>query len=324
MKLSESPLAAIDRELRRAERRVLIASPFVGRRVALYLAHGIESRREVTSSLDARALTSLAPSHFKGGFSSKEGVQALVESGLALRAITNLHAKVVVIDDWALVGSNNLTEAGVRHGNLELGLEVTGQDANRVADWFDKWWTKATRANEVAIGDVRRLPSAPRARSPHGQPVKGTTVKTPFESVANFDAFFRRADVEYAVMALRGGLISPADDPIGVRLHRMPKKRSLAYRSCALLRRPDSPAGNALASTLLMEVLAQHREVAARAHAAYRLGHDRHLQAGRRQKIRAALESARSQDSKVVARAASRALAAMANQAATGESKNSP
>jgi phosphatidylserine/phosphatidylglycerophosphate/cardiolipin synthase-like enzyme len=85
------------------------------------------------------------------------------EPAQPIQTIPNLHAKVVVVDDWALVGSGNLTRSGTDHLNVELGLVSRGDDAAGVVDAFEAWWRHASRSAGAGHAGRRAARSAYRA-----------------------------------------------------------------------------------------------------------------------------------------------------------------
>ena len=61
-----------------------------------------------------RLITALNVAAIEGGYLDPDGVEEFLVGGFAVRSLRNLHAKILLADDsWGLVGSGNLTVAGV-------------------------------------------------------------------------------------------------------------------------------------------------------------------------------------------------------------------
>lgn len=110
------------------QRRLVVASPFVGLSLSELLKH---KSRSVTCVLITR--TSLRD--FAAGSSDLNAVCAASRLGADVRSLPRLHAKVFVFDGvTALVTSANATPSGL-YRNYECGLEVTDSVlANRIEE----------------------------------------------------------------------------------------------------------------------------------------------------------------------------------------------
>jgi hypothetical protein len=143
----------------------MIASPFVGREVGELLASRIALRRAADGQeLDLRVLTAFRMVAIERGFLSASALCALSDSGAAVASIPNLHAKLVMVDEWALVGSGNLSQAGLNSLNVELGLSATGTDAEPVAELFNGWWRHAKDNRGIVARADLRAQRRPRRR----------------------------------------------------------------------------------------------------------------------------------------------------------------
>lgn len=126
-----------------ANERIRLTSPFLSVGVADHLAEAAE-RSEAT---DRRLITALVAGSVRVGVLDPAALLLLMEAGFDIRSIRNLHAKVSIIDrNWALVGSGNLTKAGLggtARGNVELGVVLSGPQLAEAEDYYERWWTKA-------------------------------------------------------------------------------------------------------------------------------------------------------------------------------------
>lgn len=131
---------------------VRLASPFVSLPVADQLA-ALARRSSVQWSL----LTDLDPASIANGYLSPNGLRHLLGEGVALRSRRSLHAKVYLAGDRGIVGSGNLTNAGLGSGanpNLEMSVLLDPPQVMTAAAVFDAWWDEAAIVNEAALRDA--------------------------------------------------------------------------------------------------------------------------------------------------------------------------
>ncbi|MES2092492.1 MAG: phospholipase D-like domain-containing protein [Actinomycetota bacterium] len=152
----EQLFAAIDRAIS----DVVLVSPFLSIRVAQRLARAAGASRASWS-----LLTHLDPIAAAGGYLSIEGLRQLHEVGVAIRHIDALHAKVYLADEFAMVGSANLTNTGLggaTRPNLELSVRLAGEDVVHARRIIDTWWKSSEAVGLTALADlearVRTLP----------------------------------------------------------------------------------------------------------------------------------------------------------------------
>src|SRR4051794_29094916 len=94
----------------RARQSSWLASPFLSEEVARAIAAEARAGR----ARDRRLLTALTERSVVSGYLSARGLQRLLDAGWTVRSVPNLHAKVSIMDrSWGLVGSGNLTGAGL-------------------------------------------------------------------------------------------------------------------------------------------------------------------------------------------------------------------
>lgn len=136
----------------RATEAVRLASPFLSRAVASDVAAagragGVKSRR---------LLCALTERNVAARVLSAYGLQLLLDAGWEIRSVPNLHAKVAVIDrSWGLVGSGNLTGAGIGKqdsatGNIELGVVLDKQQIILASGVYEVWWHHP-KADDVTV-----------------------------------------------------------------------------------------------------------------------------------------------------------------------------
>jgi len=211
---SGSVIAAIGDRVERATARILLASPFIGREVGLLVARQIRTGAAASATpRDIRLLTAFDHSVIERGRLNVEALRALRDSGATLASIPNLHAKLAIVDEWALVGSGNLTEACLDAGNIEAFASVTGPDADSAAAIFDGWWQHVLEDDGlITTTDLERALAIVPAR-PRDEPdrANGSAVGTPLTTgrtgyLNRFRALPRSA---------RPGVRAPAESPPG-------------------------------------------------------------------------------------------------------------
>ena len=134
---------------------VRIASAYVTDRGLLI---GIKNRK-------VRLLTSLMKMDIASGATNLETVGALVQAGVECRFFgerPRLHAKVYIFGDAsAVVTSANLTGSAFNE-NIEVGVELRGQEVENLTAWFDKLWGQAKPLSLKHLAVLRQQTSALR------------------------------------------------------------------------------------------------------------------------------------------------------------------
>lgn len=153
-------------EVSAAQFRIWLTAPFltlpVAQRIAQAAAESSAAQRRLLTALDARSV--------QVGVLSPKALLTLQEAKFEIRSITNLHAKVSIVDrEWALVGSGNLTGAGLGHahgGNRELGVILDADQIRSAVEIVTAWWTKAKPVTKAEIDRYAAMPRAPKAPLP--------------------------------------------------------------------------------------------------------------------------------------------------------------
>src|SRR4051812_43910831 len=127
------------RTVRRASRAVRLASPFLSLEVGELLVDAIR----VAGTPRCQMLTALTGQATASGVLDPAALATLQRAGVELRSIPNLHAKLVLVDGaWGLLGSGNLTSAGLGGGNV-LGVVLDRHQRAEASRYFDRWWAAA-------------------------------------------------------------------------------------------------------------------------------------------------------------------------------------
>lgn len=135
---------------------VLFSSPYLTYEVCRQLSDA--ARR---SSQPFVLLTKLDPSAAANGFLSVQGLKLLLDAGVEIRHSVRLHAKCFILGSRAMIGSANLTGAGLgssANPNQELGISLTIEQADAARLLIEAW-----PANVVAPADLEDVLSKANA-----------------------------------------------------------------------------------------------------------------------------------------------------------------
>lgn len=126
---------------------VLLSSPYLTYEVCRQLSDA------ATKSLQPFVLlTKLDPSAVANGFLSVQGLKLLLDAKIEIRHSGRLHAKCFIIGSRAMIGSANLTGAGLgssANPNQELGIGLTAEQAEAARLVIEEW-----PANVVVLDDL--------------------------------------------------------------------------------------------------------------------------------------------------------------------------
>ena len=125
------------------------------------IASAYVTERQVLTSQperDRRLLISLLPMDVASGAMSIESLCALLESGVECRVLPQrprLHAKVYIFgSSIAVVTSANLTRSAL-DSNIEVGVELQGNETKTLTVWFDQLWSIASPLTVKQLADVQ-------------------------------------------------------------------------------------------------------------------------------------------------------------------------
>ncbi len=111
--------------LKNAVSHVYLASPFIKYQTASIISQNI--RR----NLDFRYINCFKLAHFHSGVSDLSAITLFRACHCRQKSVHNLHAKLYIFDDKAIVTSGNLTSGGLRN-NLEYGVLVQNQSVEEI------------------------------------------------------------------------------------------------------------------------------------------------------------------------------------------------
>jgi len=148
------------RRIKAAREKIWLVSPFISAPMAAAIC------RAATDSAveDRRLLTALNAKSVQCGVLDPDALKQLYECKFRIASIANLHAKVSLVDTaWGLVGSGNLTAAGLggdkAGGNFEMGVLLTRNQLEIVHGIVTSWWH---RADGVGMREIERYAALPR------------------------------------------------------------------------------------------------------------------------------------------------------------------
>jgi len=104
-------------QLRNARRHVYLASPFIKSPTASLISQNLNK------GTDFRYINSFKLAHFNTGASDLEALSIFSDNKCRQKNVPNLHAKLFIFDDSAIITSGNLTPSGLKN-NLEYGILV--------------------------------------------------------------------------------------------------------------------------------------------------------------------------------------------------------
>ncbi|MBD2763526.1 phospholipase D family protein [Kocuria sp. cx-116] len=133
-----------------ADGDVVLTSPYLAFDVCRRIAEAAQS-----SQVSWTLVTTLDPSAVANGYLSVKGLRRMMESGVDIQHVERLHAKCFIVGHRAMLGSANLTGAGLGSSptaNRELGVELDQEQAASARATIASW-----SARTVDQGDLDQL-----------------------------------------------------------------------------------------------------------------------------------------------------------------------
>ncbi|WXU00150.1 MAG: hypothetical protein Ctma_0861 [Catillopecten margaritatus gill symbiont] len=104
-----------------ANERIYLSSPFIKETVVDLI---VDNKND---GIDCKLLTKFTLPNMNGSGLDLSAVQKLKDNGFSLKSIGNLHAKIFIFDNQAIITSANLTNGGL-HRNLEYGVLLENEN----------------------------------------------------------------------------------------------------------------------------------------------------------------------------------------------------
>lgn len=127
---------------------VVLTSPFLSYDVCRQVASAAEG-----SPRSWRLMTSLDPSAVANGYLSVQGMRALLQAEVEILHVDRLHAKCFVVGTRAMLGSANLTGAGLGSSaspNRELGVELDLEQVQEALESITAWPSRIVSSEDLA------------------------------------------------------------------------------------------------------------------------------------------------------------------------------
>jgi len=163
------------RQVEGASKRIWLASPYLSAPIASHLINSAA----MSSAVQRRLVTALVPGSVRVSALDPKALLILEEGGFEITSIRNLHAKLSIVDSqWGLVGSGNLTNAGLgstSRGNAELGVILDQAQIEAAAAIFTGWWEEAKPVSRELIEEfdkIERVGASPGEVKAYGSVVE--------------------------------------------------------------------------------------------------------------------------------------------------------
>lgn len=123
------------------------------------------------SEFSWQVITCLDPSAVANGYLSVRGLRILMDSGIQIHDVPRVHAKAFLVGNRGLLGSANLTGAGLGSSavpNFELSIELDSDQVAQAKQIIDSWPARSVGYEDLEdlLKRAERLTSAAR---PEGQ-----------------------------------------------------------------------------------------------------------------------------------------------------------
>jgi hypothetical protein len=178
-------------------RSIKIACPYLGREPL---------ERIVDQCTDWKLLTDVEELLRSQGLANRDWfVEFLVDNTECVRHCKSLHAKVILAEQQALVGSANFTLRGLTERAEMSVLLSDPKTVDELNEWFDELWSRCSQVNRKAIVDfTKSLPDRSPAEGELGSLSlpPGPQIKTKFMPLKNWEPS-RRTTPQDEPMAIK-------------------------------------------------------------------------------------------------------------------------
>jgi len=152
-KASDTVYGEVSRELSKAQKEVLICSPWI-----TYVVDELSNfkKKESKKKINIKIITRLVKEDIEKGVTDLDKLRVLKKDfGADIRYNNDLHAKMVIIDNSvAIISSANLTKKGLSV-NYEAGICLRDKNmVNKVAQFFRDIWGESKPLTQQDIKNV--------------------------------------------------------------------------------------------------------------------------------------------------------------------------
>jgi phosphatidylserine/phosphatidylglycerophosphate/cardiolipin synthase-like enzyme len=103
--------------------------------------------------------------NLSSGYCEAAAIIRMLDNGASVRSLDRLHAKVLICDKFAIVGSYNFTLGALANVNHEAAVMLTEPaDLKRLEVWFSRLWNRSADLSNITVRN--HLLSASRVK--HG------------------------------------------------------------------------------------------------------------------------------------------------------------
>lgn len=143
---------------------VIVTSPYLSTDVCRRIANKVS-----TSGFHGMVVTTLDPSAVANGYLAVQGLKALLDAGLEVRHTERLHAKCFIVGSRAMLGSANLTGAGLGSSaspNRELGVPLDAGQRDEALAEISSWPQRTVTHKDLntLLDESRELTRTPRGK----------------------------------------------------------------------------------------------------------------------------------------------------------------
>lgn len=146
-KVLSTAIEWLDAALANVDGDAVLTSPYLSFEVCKRLAMAAEE-----SSTSWQLVTDLNPSAVANGYLTARGLRLLLDAGVGVRHVNRLHAKFFIIGTQAMLGSANLTGAGLgatTSPNRELGIELSPDHAAQALATIASWPSRSVSYSDL-------------------------------------------------------------------------------------------------------------------------------------------------------------------------------
>ena len=149
MRILQTPFKDEFKELiNGAKSRLYISSPFIKTNMANMVVDTLKK------GVECRVLTKFTLHNLRYNSLDIKAVESFSNNGFEVKSLDNLHAKIFVIDDKAIVGSSNLTNGGLL-SNIEYNILI--EDSKVIKDDFLKLYKEGSLVNNKSIDSMQKI-----------------------------------------------------------------------------------------------------------------------------------------------------------------------
>lgn len=137
----------LDSALKECDSEVVLSSPYLAFNICKLVADAARG-----SSQTWTLLTTLDASAVANGYLSVQGLEIMLDAGIQVRHVDRLHAKCFIVGARAMLGSANLTGAGLgssSSSNRELGVELSSEQAQEVRKLVFSWPARSVKSIDL-------------------------------------------------------------------------------------------------------------------------------------------------------------------------------